>query len=96
MTSDSTSAAKAHERCIFVENPASGGQNRCKDEPVYRLWIEGCQPCKEGGQRMGIADMDCVGHWACVKHGAQVRTGELTTTGGADLTVRRIQSLRAA
>jgi hypothetical protein len=87
---------KPHERCLFVETPASGDGTRCPAEPAYKLWIEGCQPCKEGGLRMGISSMDCVGHWACVQHGAEVRIGKLTTPCGAGLTVRRIQSLGAA
>ena len=79
----------ADARCVFVENPAAGGSVRCPDEPVYRVWIEGCQQCATWYS----TPMECVGHWACVRHGAEVRSGELDNTSGDPLAVARIRSL---
>ena len=76
-------------RCVFVECSGSGGSVRCPDEPVYRVWIEGCQQC---ATRFALP-MECVGHWACVRHGAEVRGGELDSMTGDPLAVARIRSL---
>lgn len=76
-------------RCVFVECPAAGGEDRCPDEPVYRVWIEGCRQCAT----WCAIPMECVGHWACVRHGAEVRGGELDGTAEEPLVVSRIRSL---
>jgi hypothetical protein len=81
------------ERCLFVEVPVAGTPNRCPEEPVYKLWADGCEACAEAGLRMGIRNMDCVGHWACIQHGAEARAGKFDVPGGGGITVRRIQSI---
>lgn len=76
-------------RCVFVE-VAGDCASRCPDEPVYRVWIEDCQQCAT----FFSFPMECVGHWACIRHGAEVRSGEYEKADSdSSLTVARIRSL---
>ena len=81
------------ERCRFIAVTVSSEEGSCPEEAAYMLWAADCKSCAEAGLRIGIPGMDCIGHPACVSHAAEMRAGKLITPGGADMTVRRIQSI---